>query len=294
VGAFLDSACERQPLLREEYIDVMTMRAFRQSVFARTAQVPDQQSFQERVAPLHFTVAVKVSVAATDGGGSSNVVGERQVCRYTPLPGSALDPEFGFEADDRLLPVLATMLLARAPERFPVGETLETLRQLVTPPPTEEEWRSFLALFEELVMAGVFPVRCGPLRLPGDQELTREASPMVGALNRLEVARGRDISSREHKALPLRDPLHRALLLLLDGRHTVAEVAEMLAGMLQQERTGGSSSVLPGGVRMSLRESAAFRQQPAVVATEEPEKWLEQLVQNEVRRLRSLAILEAI
>jgi SAM-dependent methyltransferase len=285
ISALLDEVSCEHPLVREEYADVVTLRTSRQSVFCHASHAPDDGSFLERAESLSITAAVRMV-----DGGKADARDRQGSIHYEALPGRDLDPKFGFNSDDRLLAALVAMLAERAPERVPVGEILQALREHL-PGVSDQEWTVFLRLFEELVMAGAFALSARPLRLPSASQLGAESRPQVGALNRLEAAKGRALTSLLHRTVPLEDPLQRALLLLCDGQTRAADIATFLARGLENELAGSPATALPGGVQIALRSSPALAS--GVTGPEPNAAFADAFVLRALARFRELAILEA-
>lgn len=281
VADFLDEIAGDDFALREQYLDVMTLRPFRQSIFALDSHSPDSRSFDERVEQLHVSTAIRVSEPNQNGQrlfeGSFN--------------GQSKD-DLRFESEDPVAAWLFAHLAERFPANAPVGETIRQAFQQNPqwePPVQQEFWK----LFEELVEAGAFNLSPLPLPLPEPAKLRHDARHRVSALNRLEAGLGRDITTRLHTTLPIRDPLHRALLLLLDGTRTTEEIVGALAHAIQMQQTSGAEFANIGVVGLPLLASGAFQRHPQALASATSlEHFLLMLVPAELDRYRDWAILE--
>ncbi|MCW5966188.1 MAG: methyltransferase regulatory domain-containing protein [Bryobacterales bacterium] len=276
VARMLAEATQNDPLLYEEYADIMTLRRFRQSTFMRASQRPDSRSFAERTDDLFLRSLLRM--------GEPDSSGQR--------PFEADDNDLRLTADDPVLIALCHRLAGQANGSLPVGETI---RGLVAGHPEwdSEVQREFWELFEELSKLGGFAFSPRQLSVADESVFGAAACPRVGQLSRLEAARNRDITTPSHTVLPLHDPLHRAFLVLLDGTRTMQQMVETIALAAWQQHTAMMPTADVGGTRLPLLDSGAFQQQPA--ALESPQslrRFLSALAPAELERFRNWGLME--
>lgn len=272
---WLAAATQGDPLLEEEYYDVLTLRRFRQSVFVQAAQEPDGRSLLERLAGLWMRGKLRMGEPGADGA------------RVYHAP----DSDLRFSTNDALLAALCTEFSREPQSRLPVSETLHAL-MAASPDLSETLRQEFLRLFVELVPMGAFQFHSMPFQPPPATAIVPTARLQVSALTRWEAAGNQPVTTPDHDAMPLQDPLHRAMLVLLDGSRTVEMVSAAIADAVWSQQQAGAPDVELGGARLHLLGSSAFRNHPDALASREAlDGFTSLVVASELERMRGWGLL---
>ena len=188
------------PLSREQYLDFVRLRRFRQSLLQRSDAKGDLTVHPQRVATMHVSADPSLIRAAQEGK-----VGDLA---------RALDPTNGERGPVR---ALLDALVDRAPAAMPIGE----LRQVAKTPARPVEAILTDAFVSSIVALHVHPpaVATMPYEKP-------EASPLAR-----HQARERDeVTTLIHTRARLPDALTQRLLTLVDGTRDRAALAAAING----------------------------------------------------------------
>jgi hypothetical protein len=185
-------------LEKEELLDVLRNRAFRQTLLVRTPAPGREEPDSAALDHLHFTTDL---VPFPGAGPGTSFKG----------PAGALSTD-----DPRLVSALRALHQA-VPRALPLAALA---------PDSTDELRPALL---RCVAAGLVEARAGDVPCAG----TAGESPLASPLARLEAADGPVVTSLAHRNVDL-DPPERFLLRELDGRPR-AEVARSLAAGLVRE-----------------------------------------------------------
>jgi SAM-dependent methyltransferase len=187
------------PLAREQYLDFVRLRRFRQSLLRRADAQPSTRDHAARVHAMHVSADGSL-LRAAQAGKVGDLARE-------------LDPAGGGGGAVR---ELLDELVARAPGALPVSE-------LRTRAPA---WpRALELLLRDAYVGGVANLHVHPPAL-----VTRAgAHPRASALARFQAARGEDVTTLAHTRVRIPDPNARRLLGLLDGTRDVAALVAATA-----------------------------------------------------------------
>lgn len=240
---FVHASSDGDTLRREQYLDFLTMRRFRQSIFTRTGHVPHDIAITE--AMVHLWISSEHRAGAQEDDGRRTI--------------SATHSEFRFCSDNPLVCALFDSLAAAAPATLHLGEWLESVQIPVTP-----ENRAALGLaLTQGILEGVFA--CYPRSI--EPALRISARPQVRPLNRWEAACGFGLTNLYHRVFPTPDPLLAGMVSLLDGELSVEDISGLLTGaILEQNRTGADRAEVPGA-SIPLLSSSAFKGRDQVLAS---------------------------
>jgi len=262
--------------LIEEYQDVLSLRPFRQSIFTRNRQLPDQRPLAERAAGLW----VRGNLRLTDRSSSGMRI-------YRSIDGDDL-----VETDNPALEALTLRVLASAPDFVPF--TTLTHDALSAIPGDERESREeFWTLFELLLRFGAFYLGARPFTAPPAAELQESYLPRVRPLVRMEAAIGPAVTSRLHETVAVPDPLFRALLVMADGTRSVKQIAAALAVAVSLQKFSGKPHAKVAGVDLPLLSSEILKRQPELLSSDEAiRSFTAALVPQALEQLRRLCLLE--
>ena len=188
------------PLAREQYLDFVRLRRFRQSLLRRADAVASARSHAERVAHMHVSADASL-VRAAQAGKLADFARD-------------LDPARGGGGPVRRL--LET-LIEHAPAALPVA----TARAA-----GEGQWpQPFELILRDAYVGAVVNLHVQPPPLVTAQG----PRPRASALARWQAARGEDLTSLGHTRVRVPDPNARRLLNTLDGTRDVAALVTAAA-----------------------------------------------------------------
>ena len=207
----LDALAGGDPVVWEQYADMLAGRAFRQTLLCRADAPVDDAIDPERLARLWFraTESAGIGTAADEEGG------EPAAARRRSPDGSSGPRGNGSSGSG----AVARLALAR-PRSLAFGELLGDADPGAL---AAELWRAFRAGEVELASA---PDR--HVDAPGERP---EASPVA----RWQAARGPELTSLTHEPVRLDDPLGRLLVRLCDGTRDRAALADALVAAVGGE-----------------------------------------------------------
>ena len=203
------------PLTRQQYLDFIKCRRFRQTLLCRNEVIVHRDESAERMRPLAFTAARRVRAPQKDGEPPS----------ATPEP-SAADACGGAEA--ALMLAVLEVLRAAAPH----GLRLEAIVERLRARPDVESLRApggvdLAAVVLASLLAGVIEphvIAPGLAFPPGDR-------PTASGVVRAQLADGDFVTSLLHFPVKVDDEIARRLLPLLDGtrdrRDLLAAVSDL-------------------------------------------------------------------
>jgi methyltransferase-like protein len=194
------------PITREQYLDFVRCRRFRQTLLCRAGIALDREIGVKRLAPFLVGARAPVRVA----GAAAKVEGEN--------------------ADERLLQALLDEVADTAPRALPVDELVARMAArngAVLPKANDARFVRALAL--GAARNGGLQLHLRAPRLatePGER-------PLASAVARMQVETDVVVTSLWHDAVKLDDPLARALLPLLDGTRDRAALVATLGAKLE-------------------------------------------------------------
>lgn len=211
---------------REQLLDLLTNRAFRQSLLCR-AECEAKQQLDERAVRSAYVVST-LHARRDDTPGSPR---ERQALHFASGGG------FAIEVDD---PHVAAAL-ARLADAWPGGAWFEQL----VPSQSNEPIAATEAARHELasVLLAAFVERAVELHTiePPYATIAGER-PVASPLARLQAERGDLVTNLRHDLVRLDDEA-RAMLRLFDGSRDRAALAEAAQGRLGQSRRSGEQGI---------------------------------------------------
>ncbi len=190
------------PQAREQYLDFVRLRRFRQSLLRRNDAPIDTTVRSERLSAMHAAATTSLSRAASEGKVAELARG--------------LDPAGG--GDGPVRAVLDT-LVQRAPAACPVATLREIVGNLTLTRPFETILTD--AYVSDIIALHVHPPALATL--PGERPI---ASPMA----RLEARTQEAMTSLLHTHVRIPDANARQLITLLDGTRDRAGLAAAMAG----------------------------------------------------------------
>jgi protein-L-isoaspartate O-methyltransferase len=196
------------PLGREQYLDFVRLRRFRQSLLRRADAPPSARDHAARIGALHVSADGSL-LRAAQAGKVADLARE-------------LDPAGGGGGAVR---ELLDLLVARTPGALPVAR----LREGASAWP-----RALELLLRDAYVGGVVNLHVHPPALVAQAG----ARPRASALARHQASRGEDVTTLAHARVRIPDANARRLLALLDGTRDVpalvaATAAAWPSGMRQ-------------------------------------------------------------
>lgn len=195
-------------ITREQYLDFVRLRRFRQSLVCRADAEPSTAPPHERAAGLHAAASMSLVRAAVEGKAFSDAV---------PA-----------DASGRATRQLLQWMVEEAPRAIPVREAEQWLAQRA--PQDAAAARPVPVLLAEACYAGSVELYTEPPPLassPGER-------PRAGAVARWQAARQPNLTNLRHEPLRLDDPHALALLAAMDGTRTRDDLATALAARLPE------------------------------------------------------------
>jgi SAM-dependent methyltransferase len=235
-------------VLKEQYLDFLNARRFRESLLCRAEAAVDRDPSAERVAGFAVASGAKPASAAPDLG--PGVVEEFR------------GPSGGAMRVDLPLAKAAMLVLGEAwPARLPFAEVLARAAARLGRP--EQADADHAAALCEIVLAAA---RAGLVRLHVHvprMALKTGERPLASPLARRQLRTGDRAVTLLHKTVAVEDPLSRFLIQLLDGTRDRAALRAALAERLNvQHRPAGDRAALlaelSGQLDQNLDRAAAL------------------------------------
>ncbi len=213
VVAEIDRVAGSDRIVRDQYLDFMKCRMFRQSLLCHHSIVLPEAPLAARLPSLFVCSAAKPVSAKPDlsSGVAEEFRGERGAGVTTAHP----------------LTKAAMLLLAEAwPQTLSTGDLLAAASRLAGQPPDPQGLAHILL---SAYTAGVIELHAQPAHC-----VARVSQfPTASELARSQARRGRLITTPRHATVEVADEKVRALLALLDGTHDVAALAHELQPVFQ-------------------------------------------------------------
>ena len=189
-----------EPLEREQYLDFLRLRRFRQSLLCRTDAPADRAMQPQRMHAMHVSASESLLRAAAAG-------------KAAELAGG-LDPAGGGNGPTR---EFIDLLVAAAPAAVAVADLKRRFPPAALPRPLE-------AMLTDAYVANMVVLhvhRATPAVAAGER-------PIANPLARLQARSREDVTSLLHARVRLPDPNARRLLALLDGTRDRAVLANAM------------------------------------------------------------------
>ena len=218
---------------REQYMDFVEGRAFRESLFCHREVALRRRFDARRICEYHLAT----SALAADGPGDPEAPG---ITTFRTESGSTLS------TDHRLSKAVIQILGARWPEAMHFADVLEqALSQLgAAAAPIranlEEEVEALGGLLYRAFAAGQFELHVSPPKLTA----AIGERPKASFLARQQAQAGLVVTNLRHRSVSLKDDAVRKFLMLVDGTRTADQLVSDLASTLAND--GGSTITLEG------------------------------------------------
>jgi methyltransferase-like protein/SAM-dependent methyltransferase len=209
-------------LAREQYLDFLKGRSFRQTLLCRQEIKLDRDLKPDRVRHLLVAGDTRPARSGLDPAlaGHEDFLGPKGAVIATPHPiAKAALLELGALWP---LPISFSDLLDKARARL-------NRRSPGAPPSCDQDALDLGKFLLQSFSIGFVELHSQPARFVGHVSDRPVASPLA----RLQVRRGNTISTLRHLTLKLEDSLSRHLLLLLDGNHDQDALLSELSGLLK-------------------------------------------------------------
>jgi len=197
-----DFVAAQEPAAREQYLDFIRLRRFRQSLLRRSGATIDASKHAERIHAMY--VSADASLLRAESAGKTGELANRLA------PGT-----LGGGAARTLLDAL----LKRAPAAYPIA----ALRDIVG---FQGLARPLGALLTEAFVAGIVNLHVHPPALAAVGGMRPVASPLA----RVQAEARDEVTGLLHARVRLPDPNARRLLTLLDGTRDRAALAAAMVG----------------------------------------------------------------
>ena len=268
IEQFVQASSDGDAIRHEQYLDFLTMRRFRQSIFTRTGHIPHDIAISD--AMLHLWISSEHRAGTPEDDGKRTV--------------SATHSAFRFQTDNPLVCALFDSLASAAPANLQLGKWLESAQIQCSP----EDRTALDRTLADGILEGVFA--CHPRSVEPAKCIS--SCPQVRPLNRWEAACGFGLTNLYHRVFPTPDPLLAGMVSLLDGERSIDGVSDLLAGaILEQNRSGAVRANLPGAC-IPLLASSAFKERSQVLESAATlRQFLTRLLPSGLEQLRVGALL---
>jgi SAM-dependent methyltransferase len=220
VAGVLDGLGDRDPVVREQYLDFLRLRRFRQTLLATDGGSPRKTPDAAAVPGLAVSGRPKPAAEPVDlaPGIESSFAGERGASARTDLP---------------IAKAAFLELAARWPGRLPFDELLARSAARLGRAADADDAEALTSLIAAVWMTGL-------VSLHGDRPRYAETvseRPVASPLARLQARSGTHVSTLLHDTKRLDDEPTRLLVQLLDGTRTREQLAaELLAAFPPDKR----------------------------------------------------------
>lgn len=217
---------EGQPLEREQYLDFLRSRSFRQTLLCHAEATVDRVLRPERLEELHFASGTRPLDSVTSPATPDLMTfrGEHGGELRTNHPLTKASMLHLREAWPRAVPFVDLEVAAR-------HRTSSTPIVIHTADEFERERATLLQNLLGLVQAGLVEAHLAP------PELTTEVGdrPTASPWARWQAAQGRPLTNLRHCRVAA-DDVQRRIVMLLDGTRTEAEILQDLIAFTESER----------------------------------------------------------
>jgi SAM-dependent methyltransferase len=230
---------EDSRLTREQYLDFVKCRRFRQTLLVREEAPVRYPAIPDAIEHFHISSRVKITVAGNTPSG-------QPIERFSHPRGSSL--EVGHPLGIRALHLLA--------ENWPATLSFSDLFKAVLASNGAGDHvqlkKDLLRILLEGYRAGVLEFRRTPLRCA----IKPSARPAVSQLTRWQIKRSTTVTTLLGANLRVEDEIGKRLLLLLDGTRTFEELERCLLEAI--EPPAGDGEKTNGQLAGRLQELAAL------------------------------------
>lgn len=225
----LDGLASQNVVLKEQYLDFLKLRRFRQTLLAKDGRPP---------------LAQPDPAALPDLAVSGNpTAGEKVVDVSSPTAAVTFRRKEAVVRTDSPVGKAALLVLAeRWPKRVPFAELVTAAAgKLGRPVPTDDDRRQLAELLAQVWMTGLIDLH-GNIPAYADKLSER---PTACPLARAQVGRGA-VTTRLFTHMRFDDEPSRRMVELLDGTRTLDEVAKELAGSFPPDKRPDPQALTAG------------------------------------------------
>ena len=230
---------EDDAVRREQYMDFIEGRAFRESLFCRH-EVALQRSFDpRRIREYHLATSARAAEGPVDPAAAGVVTFKSEI-------GSTL------ATDHRLSKAVIQQLGACWPETMSFAEALEralsALGAAAAPVRAnlDEEIEALGRVLYRAFAAGQFELHWSPPRLTA----TIDGRPKASLLARVQAETALAVTNLRHRGISLKDDTVRRFLMLVDGTRSVEQLVADLRSMVADDVR---ATITRAGVEENLR-----------------------------------------
>ena len=211
-------------LTREQYLDFIRNRRFRQSLLCR-ADVELKREISPQIIS-RFLLTARPDVRVSDGGA--------------PAAGSLDESGASAHGDEALLQAILDALVAAAPRRL----SLDELRARLAARPDAGMWTARNPEFIQKLVLGAARIGAVGLHMHAPALSTEpKEKPVASPIARLQAQTGSVVTSLCHDSVKMDDETARKLLLLLDGTRDRAELARELGDLLPADASARNDAL---------------------------------------------------
>lgn len=218
IGKALTGLRKQNPILREQYLDFLKLRRFRQTVLCRADRTPLAEPSAEAVLELSVSTLSSRATETVDlSPGVPMAFGTPDGTKVTvdrPLPKAAL-----------------TVLCERSPERVPLYDLVDAIAARLGDPDAARPWEVANLILDAHAngFVDLHAHRPAVALTPGER-------PTASPLARREAATGNTVTTLFHSTLRLEDEPSRKLVQLMDGSRDRAALAAGLHGLVPADQ----------------------------------------------------------
>jgi hypothetical protein len=229
VADVLAALAERDPLFKEQYLDFLRLRRFRQTLLSTDGRAPRKEPDAAAVTVLAVSGKPKPAAEPVDlaAGAVATFTGERGAAARTDLP---------------IAKSAFLELAARWPGRLPFAELIRRAAERLGRAPEPADTEALGSLLAAVWMTGLVALHGD---LPRYVETVTER-PVASPLARLQVRTGPFVSTLLHDSKRLDDEPTRLLLQLLDGTRTREELAAELLAVFPADKRPDPAALMAG------------------------------------------------
>lgn len=269
--ALLESLPAEDQILQQQYLDFLSYRVFRQSIFAPERHRATEEPYLDRVLDCSLDSMLRVGEPDAEG----NRVYDAPQLRVA------------FGSTNPLLAELFETFATCNPIPVPLKAFCETALgryEAASPEVVSEFWE----LVEDLTQKGLIQAHAYPPRIPA----TLPERPRMCGIARWEALLGVPLTNLFHRGQNVSDPLLRTLAAITDGTRTVPEICAALSEIVVSYRQGRSQQIVVDGFPIALGESDAVRSSPDFKLPKEAmQQRLLPAVSAELERFRRASLL---
>ena len=211
------------PITRQQYLDFIRCRRFRQSLLCRDEIPVDRNETPDRIRSLAFTAARSVHFYPPEGA-TQTVTAE--------IAAAADDP------DVALVNVVLEVVRAAAPRALPFAATIEQLRAR---PDLGPLLAACKADAESVLLAAVQTGVINPHLVAPPLAFPPGDRPTASAVARAELESGDLVTSMWHQPVKVDDEITRRLLPLLDGTRDRGELLVAVGDLVGSGTSGAAA-----------------------------------------------------